>query len=296
MANIEEVIARVEEWKGQNVTVKELGEGITNTNYKVTVQGRSYVIRIPGTGSDMFINRDTEMHNTHSASATGVGAGIFKFYEKDFVSIAEFIDGEVMSIDRFQNRESMIKAVKSIRKINNEASFKSKFIMFDKFDDYYRLVKEEDIKRPESFPDAERVVNRVRDRFLPTMPELVSCHNDLLSENFIEQKDTMRIIDWELSGLNEPCFELGDFSVEQGYGEEEDRIIIETYFGSFDERNFARMSVYKYMADILWTLWAVIQNHCSTLDFDFWEYGMNRFNRAMDAFETPDFGRWIELV
>jgi len=106
----------------------------------------------------------------------------------------------------------------------------------------------------------------------------------------------MSIIDWELSGLNEPCFELGDFSVEQGYGEEEDRIIIETYFGSFDERNFARMSVYKYMADILWTLWAVIQNHCSTLDFDFWEYGMNRFNRAMDAFETQDFGRWIELV
>ena len=136
----------------------------------------------------------------------------------------------------------------------------------------------------------------MRERFTKHMPELVSCHNDLLGENFIDQGDRMRIIDWELAGLNEPCFELGDFSVEQGFDESEDRLIIETYFGKFDEQKFARMNIYKYMADILWTFWAVIQNHLSTLDFNFWEYGVNRFTRAMDAFDSDDFAKWFEIT
>ena len=128
------------------------------------------------------------------------------------------------------------------------------------------------------------------------MTELLSCHNDLLAENFIDQGDQMRIIDWELSGLNDPCFELGDFSIEQEFDEEDDRIIIETYFGGFDERLFARMNIYKSMADILWTLWAMIQNHYSALDFDYWGYGTVRFERAMNALNGSEFAHWLKIA
>jgi thiamine kinase-like enzyme len=56
------------------------------------------------------------------------------------------------------------------------------------------------------------------------------------------------------------------------------------------------MNIYKCMADMLWTLWAVIQNHCSKLDFDFWGYGMKRFNRAMTAFDSDKFPNWLEIA
>jgi thiamine kinase-like enzyme len=296
MASIQEVIDRVDEWKGKKIEIEELTSGLTNQNFKVTVNGKKYVVRIPGHGSDIFIRRDVELHNTLSASKAGVGARVFYTFESDYVIISEFLKGTTMSVDGFRvNRGAIVRAVKAIKKVNTEARFTSNFIMFDKFDDYLAIVEENSIRIPEHFNEGREFVERARKRFTASMPELVSCHNDLLAENFIDQGDRMRIIDWELSGLNEACFELGDFSVEQGFTEEENRLILETYFGGFDEQKYARMSVYKYMADMLWTLWAVILNHFSKLDFDYWSYGMNRFNRAMEAFHGDDFGRWLEI-
>ena len=296
MATIHDIIERIDGWRGKDISVEELTAGLTNSNFKVTVDGKGYVVRIPGHGSDIFINRDVELHNTLSASKVGVGARVHHFFESDHVVIIEFLSGSTMSIEAFKNRDVIVRAVEAISKVNREGEFISEFVMFDKFDDYLRIVKENTIRVPAHFDEGVKVVERVREKFIPTMPALVSCHNDLLAENFIDQGDRMRIIDWELSGLNDPCFELGDFSVEQGFVENEDRLIVETYFGFFDEQKFAKMNIYKYMADMLWTLWAVIQNHFSKLDFDFWEYGINRFNRAMNAFDSDKFTKWLSIT
>lgn len=296
MITIDDVISRVEEWKNKQVEIQELTEGITNYNYKVTVDDQCYVVRIPGTGSDIFIGRDVELHNTLSSSDVGVGAHVFHFFESDHVIVSEFIEGTVMSPESFRSKDAIVRAVKAIKEVNTKGNFISRFVMFEKFDEYREIVKKHSIRIPDTFDEAEIVVSRVRERFMRNMPELLSCHNDLLAENFIDQGDRMRIIDWELSGLNDPCFELGDFSVEQGFDESEDNLIIETYFGKFDEQKFARMNIYKYMADVLWTLWAVIQNHISTLDFDYWEYGLKRFTRAMNAFHSDDFPEWFEIT
>ncbi len=296
MTTIDDVIGRIKEWENKKVEVHELTEGLTNLNYKVTVGDQHYSVRIPGAGSEIFIDRDTELHNTTSASDIGVGKRIFYSFESDNIIVSEFIEGTVMSPETFRNKEVIVRAVKAIKKVNTEGKFISRFVMFEKFDKYLEIIKKHSITIPDNFDEAETIVTRVRERFTKNMPELLSCHNDLLAENFIDQGDRMRIIDWELAGLNDPCFELGDFSVEQGFDEIEDKLIVETYFGKFDKQKFARMNIYKYMADILWTLWADIQNHLSTLDFDFWEYGINRFNRAMTAFNSDDFPKWFEIT
>jgi thiamine kinase-like enzyme len=38
----------------------------------------------------------------------------------------------------------------------------------------------------------------------------VPCNNDLLAENFIDAGDRIYLIDYEYSGNNDPCFELGN--------------------------------------------------------------------------------------
>jgi thiamine kinase-like enzyme len=296
MISLEDVIGRIDEWKNKQVEVQELTEGLTNHNFKVTVGAQSYVVRIPGSGSDVFVDRDKELHNTVSASDVGVGAKVLYSFKSDYVIITEFLEGTVMSPESFKREDVILRTVQAIKEVNTKGSFVSHFVMFEKYDEYREIVKKHSIRLPDNFDEAEDMVRRVQRRFVRNMPELVSCHNDLLAENFIDQGNRMRIIDWELSGLNDPCFELGDFSVEQGFNESENTLIIETYFGHFDEQKYARMNVYKYMADVLWTLWAVIQDHFSVLDFDYWEYGINRFDRAMNAFNSENFLKWLEIA
>ena len=38
-----------------------------------------------------------------------------------------------------------------------------------------------------------------------------------------------------------------------------------------------------------WTLWASIQDANSDLDFDFWAWGMEKYDRAVEEFDGPDF-------
>ncbi len=55
--------------------------------------------------------------------------------------------------------------------------------------------------------------------------EPVPCHNDLLTANFIDDGERLRIVDWEYAGMNDRYFDLGNLSVNNGLGEDDDRIL-----------------------------------------------------------------------
>jgi thiamine kinase-like enzyme len=128
-------------------------------------------------------------------------------------------------------------------------------------------------------------------------PAPAACHNDLLSENFLIDKDgRMWIIDWEYGGMTDPYFDLGDFCTEHPFSAEEERLILTTYCGEMDEHRYCRMLLHKLTADLWWTIWAMIQTKLSTIDFDFYEYGMNRVRRFRTNAGHPDYERWIAGV
>ena len=80
MTTIDEVIARIPDWHGRDVRAAPLTGGLTNTNYRVEVDGTPYVVRIPGASTDMLsVNRQHEYHNTLAAAQAGVGAAIVQY-------------------------------------------------------------------------------------------------------------------------------------------------------------------------------------------------------------------------
>lgn len=54
---IDEAIARVDDWKGKEISYKPVSGGITNPNFKVDVEGEHFFLKIPGAGTD-YINRE----------------------------------------------------------------------------------------------------------------------------------------------------------------------------------------------------------------------------------------------
>ena len=74
MSVIEEAVEKIEDWKGKNVSIEALSGGLTNTNYKVTVDGKPFFVRVPGESTNLLaVDRKNEHFNSRAAAEAGVG-------------------------------------------------------------------------------------------------------------------------------------------------------------------------------------------------------------------------------
>ena len=105
----------------------------------------------------------------------------------------------------------------------------------------------------------------MRARPEPTVP----CNNDLLAENFIDVGGAFRLIDYEYSGNNDACFELGNVWSESNLSLAQLEQLVAEYYGRPLRNKVARCRVWGLMSKYGWTLWASIQDGVSTVDFDF---------------------------
>ena len=291
MTTLEEVLPRVEVWRGHHVNVSELSGGLTNTNHLVEVDGDRYVVRIPGAATELLaVDRANERHNAAAASATGVSPRIVEVLEDLDVMVIEYIQGTTMSAEALRTPEQVRRIAASLRRLHAGRRFLQDFDMFRLTDFYLGVCSEREIRIPDGFrghlDDVARIERTLARRPLPTVP----CHNDLLAENYIDDGERLWIVDFEYSGNNDPSFELGDTAQECAFDPDLRATLCEAYFGEATPALRARMDLQAVMADVGWTLWAAIQAEISSIEFDFWGWAEERWARARDAFVGPDFG------
>jgi thiamine kinase-like enzyme len=301
----EAAIARIPDWDGLDVRFETLGGGITNHNYVITVTGRDdlpwggkYVMRIPGLGTELFVDREVEHKNALSASDAGVSPPILHSLEPEMVTVVPFITAQTMHPeDLAGHHDRLEKVADAIRQYHDRATFVNEIYVFDMIREYLEMARRLDAPLPDEMPELLALCDRIEEAMKRSTPPSVACHCDLLSENFmLDESGKMWVIDWEYGGQTDPYFDLGDFCVEHPLSEDEERFIIERYCGSFDESRYARMMLHKIVADLWWSIWAMIQVRQSKLDFDFHEYGMNRIRRLRENAAKPAFPSWLETV
>ena len=301
----EAAIARIPDWDGLDVHVETLGGGITNHNFVLTVTGRpdlpwggKYVMRIPGQGSDLFIDREVEHKNALAAAEAGVSPPVLYSLEPEMCTVVPFIEAVTMHPeDLAGHRDRLEKVVDAVRTYHEKAEFVNQIYVFDMIREYLSMARGVDAPFPEDIDWMLGLCDQIEQAMKRDRPADVACHCDLLSENFmLEPGGRMWVIDWEYGGKTDPYFDLGDFCVEHPLSDDEERFIISRYCGTLREDRFARMMLHKLVADLWWSIWAMIQVRQSKLDFDFYEYGMNRVARFHTNAAKPAFPSWLETV
>ncbi len=287
VSTADDAVARVSLWKGEKVEVSPLSGGLTNENYLVTAGGIRYVVRIPGQSTELLaIDRANEVHNTVAAATTGIGPRVLEFIRAGNVMVLEFIDGPTMTARTLQSKEMATRMAASFRRLHAAPRFLRDFNMFRLIEQYLEIVGNHNVTIPadyrERLPLVAEIERAVKAAALPSVP----CHNDLLCENFIDDGSALRIVDYELSGNNDPCFDLGNTAQEAEFDDELRAALCEAYFGRLDERQLARMNLFALMSDVGWTLWGAIQAKISAIDYDFTGYYTARWLRALDAMES----------
>lgn len=290
MTTIDEVVARATTFAGKELEVTELSGGLTNRNHLVTADGERFVVRVPGERTELLaVDRANERHNAEAAATTGVSPRIVEYLDDVSVMILEFVDGETMSGERLRAQGMQARIADSLRRLHTGPRFLRDFDMFRTTDFYVGIVERHDVRTPEGFSDRTATVAEV-ERALTAHPNpIVPCNNDLMAENYIDDGRQLWIIDFEYSGNNDPCFELGDTAQECELNQEQRAALCEAYFGRSDPAQLARMELHAMMADVGWTLWAAIQAKISTIEFDFWGWAVERWDRAVAVMDGPRF-------
>jgi thiamine kinase-like enzyme len=297
MALIEEVVAKIEDWKGKNVSVYPLSGGLTNTNFKVEVDGKPYFVRVPGESTELLaIDRKNEYHNTKAASEAGVGPQVLYHLPEYSVMVLEFLQGKTMSKESLNEPGMTARMAQAIKQLHLGPRFFSDFNMFRLTEYYLKICRDRDIRTPAGYLDRMPTVAQIEKAMssnpLPTVP----CNNDLLAENYIDDGKQLWLIDYEYSGNNDPCFELGNTCQEMQFNDEQISEVCAAYFGTAAPDKIARMKLNMIMSDVGWGLWAAIQAKISTIEFDFWGWAEERWSRAVEKMDSAEFPVWLKDV
>ena len=297
MSIIEEVVTKIPEWNGKDIVIDPLSGGLTNSNFKVTVDGVPYFVRVPGASTDLLaINRDNEVHNSKAAFVAGVGPKVLHHLPEYNVMVLEFLNGKTMSKDSLNEPGMPSRMAEAIKKLNEGPRFLLDFNMFRLTEYYLSLCKERDIKIPDGYLDRIPTIERIEKAMNVNPLETVPCNNDLLAENYIDDGEQLWLIDYEYSGNNDPTFELGNTCQEMQFNDEQIAEVCAAYFGEVMPNMIARMKLNMIMSDVGWGLWAAIQAKISTIDFDFWGWAIERWGRADEKMASKDFDGWLRDV
>jgi len=283
----------------QDISCERLG-GLTNLIYRIDRGSEPFVLRIPGAGTEDYIDRKVEAHNARVAAEAGVGAEVLFFDDTDGLMLTRFLDGCVtMSPALFASRPGApTRAALALRRMHDcGKSFEFRFELFAMIDDYLGILAKRQATLPEGYHDVVGEAQAVREALDAHPATLAPCHCDPLSENFLDDGTRMWVVDWEYSGMNDPIWDLGDVSVEAGFDEARDREMMQAYCGGTPAPAvFGRMVIYKAMCDLLWTLWGLIQHADGNPVDDFWAYAVNRFERCRKLMASPDFATHLAAV
>jgi thiamine kinase-like enzyme len=294
---IEQVVENIADWRGQSIEVQPISGGLTNTNYRVDVAGTPYVVRIPGESTELLaINRENEYYNTKAAAEAGVGAKIAYYLPDLQVMVLAYIYGETMSIQALQRPGMPARIAQSLKMLHAGPRFLTDFNMFRLTEYYLKIAQEYKVRIPTGYPERMPAIQQIEQALLVNPLPTVPCNNDLLAENYIDDGQILRTIDFEYSGNNDPCFELGNTCQEQQYDEPRIVEMCAAYFGQPYPDKLARMKLNMIMSDVGWTLWASIQAKISTIDFDFWGWAVERWARAEAKMDSAEFPNWLRDV
>jgi thiamine kinase-like enzyme len=159
---------------------------------------------------------------------------------------------------------------------------------------YLRTVHDKGFRLFDGYERYDEAFHRVERALAVRAEPTVPCNNDLLAGNFVDDGEKVWLIDYEYSGNNDACFELGNTSTECDLDDDQVDALVTAYYGEPRRDKLARVRLQALVSAYGWSLWGAIQAAASQIDHDFETWGLERFEKAARGFTSPSFERLLE--
>jgi thiamine kinase-like enzyme len=223
-----------------------------------------------------------------------VGAGVVDYLPELGVLVIDFLSGTTLTNESFAAPGIVERVAAACRQLHCGPRFTGEFDMFARQARYLRTVREQGYPLFERYDDFGAAFARVRDALAAHPVPTVPCNNDLLAGNFVDDGEKIWVIDYEYSGNNDACFELGNTATECDLDDDQVAALTAAYFGGLRRHELARVRLQSLVSQYGWALWGAIQSAASSIDHDFFGWGQERLDKAAATFSSPRFERLLE--
>lgn len=294
MADAAEKVRRLPYWRSP-VDPRPLKGGITNTNFAVEHEGARYFVRV---GDDIPLHQVMRF-NERAASQAAFAAGLSPelLYSEPGVLLFRYIEGRALSPAEVRSPANLGRIVELVRRVHvtMPEHLRGPALIFWVF----HVIR-----------DYAHTLRAGRSRHEARLQGLIDCaagleaetgavtvvygHNDLLAGNIMDDGARLWLIDWDYAGFNTPLFDLANLASNNELGPEQERFVLERYFGAPPSAALWRQhSAMKCASLLRETMWGMVSEIHSVLDVDFAAYtveNLARFERALarhQALERP---------
>lgn len=294
MSSLEELFDQISSLADKPRRIEELPGGLTNHNLKVTTPRGVFVARCSRSDTSLLgIDREAEHANTLAAQQAGVGAPFVEFRPDLGVLVIGYIEGRTYDNADLRDPGVLARVAEACRALHSGPRFVGDFDMFSRQQTYLRTVEQGGFPRPDDYGDFDAQFLQVKAALAVNAGPTVPCNNDLLAGNIVDDGQKLWLIDYEYSGNNDPFFELGNTWTECRLDHEHLEELVTAYVGHHAPEKVARTRLQAIVSQYGWSLWGFIQSATSDFDFDFYGWGRERFEGAVEEFRSPGFDRLL---
>jgi thiamine kinase-like enzyme len=275
---------------GSRVSPAPLGGGMTNDNFLVADGGERFVVRVGGDIPAHNIVRTTEAAASRAAHAAGVSPRVR--YADANALVIDFVEGRTLTAEDIRAPGYHARLVDLIRRAHREipGHFPGPaplFWVFQVVRHYDRVLRELHSEHVPALSGLALMAQRLEQAVGPI--DIVFGHNDMLPANLLDDGSRLWLIDWEYAGFNSPLFDLGGLASNSEAPPEVAEAMLELYFQRPVDRDLRRrMAAMTAAALLRETLWSMVSEQTSSIDFDYRAYtsdNLRRFEAACAAFE-----------
>lgn len=269
-----------------------LKKGMTNSSFAFTCKkdGRKYVYRHPGTGTNEFISRDSEYFSMQVAKELNLDKTFVYMHPTDGWKISYFVENaRILDYHDEIEMSQAMQLLSDLHKANVQSEFP--YRLWDSATDFLHKIQK---LHKDDTSDFYKLHDKIEKLYKYVQkdewPECLN-HCDALAANFLIGDDgDMTLIDWEYSGQGDTAQDLGSFIACSDLTYEEALSAIGMYLGHAPSDNELRHYLaYTAIASYCWYLWAIFQeaNAVDTGDFlKLWhDYAYLYFNKAIALYE-----------
>ena len=245
---------------GSELAIEPL-PGLTNRNYKITTGSGSFVLRLPGPGTEMYIDRGAEAHDAALAAKAGLTPEIVFADPATGLMLTRFVDGaETLTAAAMHDPGTLRDAAQILRRLHDSGLvFRREMRVFDKIDSYLQKSP----RAAAQFGELRKAAAKLRSLVDSPGRRLVPCHIDPTPSNFIRGRGAhggsrLYLIDWEYAEMSEPAYDLAGLSIEAGFNDSVDAALLVAYGEGAKGATPDRFAAYKSMLYLMAGSWAAM--------------------------------------